>query len=151
MEAALRAVRDGQRVNQAARDHGVPATTLKDRVSGRVVYGTRPGRKTYLTQAEEQELGGFLKQCSNIGYGKTKRDVLQIVESAAKEKGVLRKSRISDGWFCRFLERQPSFSLRKGDSTAHVRMNAINTETLQQYFSLLHDTLVEHDLMDKPQ
>ena len=27
MEAALRAVRDGQRVNQAARDHGVPVTS----------------------------------------------------------------------------------------------------------------------------
>lgn len=29
-------------------------------------------------------------------------------------------------------------------------MHAINRETLDQYFSLLEDTLTEHDLLDKP-
>ena len=150
MESALRAVQDGTKVNQAARDYGVPLTTLKDRVSGRVIHGTLPGPKAYLNQAEEEELGTFLLQCSRVGYGKTKKDVLRIVESVANEKGVLRKSKITDGWFRRFLERQSHFSLRKGDSTAHVRMDAINAETLHQYFSLLQDTLKEHGLMDKP-
>ena len=36
MEAALKAVKDGMGVNKAAELHGVPKTTLKDRVSGRV-------------------------------------------------------------------------------------------------------------------
>jgi len=43
MLAALKAVELGQPINQAARDHGIPKTTLKDRVSGRVVHGVRPG------------------------------------------------------------------------------------------------------------
>jgi len=31
--------------------------------------------------------------------------------------------------------------LRQGDSTAHVRMDAAKKETIDQYFSLLHDKL----------
>ena len=41
-------------------------------------------------------------------------------------------------------------SLRKGDSTAHVRMDAVNKETLTEYFDLLEDTLKQHDLQNSP-
>ena len=43
MLAALKAVEEGQPVNQVALDHGTPKTTLKDCVSGRVTHGTNPG------------------------------------------------------------------------------------------------------------
>ncbi len=36
MKAALEAVASGSSVNRAAVDHGVPPTTLKDRLAGRV-------------------------------------------------------------------------------------------------------------------
>ena len=41
------------------------------------------------------------------------------------DKRVLRKDRISDGWFRGFMERQPQLRLRKGDKTSFVRMDAI--------------------------
>lgn len=62
------------------------------------------------------------------------------------QKGV----KISDGWWRRFLERQPKLTLRRGDSTAHVRMDAVNRETMDQYFALLKDVMEEHRLFDKP-
>ena len=37
-----------------------------------------------------------------------------------------------------------------GDSTAHIRMDAMNRETIDHYFMLLHETLTTHGLMDKP-
>ena len=40
--------------------------------------------------------------------------------------------------------------LRRGDVTAHVRMDAVNSETLKQYFTLLSNVLTEHDLHSKP-
>ena len=43
MEAAMKAVEGGKGINKAAGDHGVPATTLQNRVSGRVVHGDKPG------------------------------------------------------------------------------------------------------------
>ena len=57
---------------------------------------------------------------------------------------------MSDGWWRRFKEHQGDLSSRQGDSTAHVRMDAMNQETIDHYFSLLKDTLSAHALLDKP-
>ena len=40
MEAAMQAVKDGMGVNKPAELHGVPKTTLKDRISGRIAHGS---------------------------------------------------------------------------------------------------------------
>ena len=40
MTTAIKAVQEGRSLSQAARDHGVPNTTLYDQVSGRVMHGT---------------------------------------------------------------------------------------------------------------
>ena len=72
LKVVVKAVELGQPINQAACDHGVLITTLKDRVSGRLVHGVQPGRKPYLCSAEE-ELGDFLKRCVEVGHGKARR------------------------------------------------------------------------------
>ena len=77
-------------------------------------------------------------------------DAMGIAESVAVDKGVLKGEKISVGWWRRFLERQPNLTLRRGDSTAHVRMDAVNQETMDQYFSLLGEVFMEHSLVDKP-
>ena len=72
-----------------------------------------------------------------------------IAESIAVDKGVLKGEKISLWWWQRFLERQPNLTLWRSDSTAHVRMDAVNQETMDQYFSLLGEVLMEHNLVDK--
>ena len=59
MLAAIEDVADGVPQNRAADLHGVPRTTLKDRVSGRVLHGTKPGPIPYLSSNEESELASF--------------------------------------------------------------------------------------------
>ena len=138
--------------NKAADVHGVPRSTLKDRLSGRVKHGQKPGPRPYREQSEETELSDYVLQAARIGYGKTRKDVLSIAESVAKSKGMLSAgSRISTGWWTRFLERNPVLSLRRGDSTAGVRMDAINAETLQQYFGLLQEVYDKHDFEHHPE
>ena len=68
----------------------------------------------------------------------------------AIEKGVLVRNKISDGWWRRFLERQDDLTLRRGDSTGHDRMDAVNQQTLNQYFDLLEDTLTQYNLLNSP-
>ncbi len=112
---AMKAVKEGRMsVNRSALEFGVPRTTLKDRIAGRVVHGTNIGPKKYLSQEEEQELVNFLIKCSKIGYGKTRGEVLKIVEAAVKKKGRVSIDRISQGWWIRFRERWPNLSLTKG-------------------------------------
>ena len=47
MEAAIDAVKTEMGVNAAVRCHGVPKTTLENRISRRVVHGSKPGPRQY--------------------------------------------------------------------------------------------------------
>ena len=76
---------------------------------------------------------------------------MNIAETYAAQKGVLRKeSGITQGWWRRFRDRQADLSCRKGDNTAHVRMNAVNEETKSDYFILLQDVLQKNGLINCP-
>lgn len=57
----MKAVEGGEGVYKAAGDHGVPISTLRDRVIGKVKHGTKPGPKPYLDSKEGQI---FLKECA---------------------------------------------------------------------------------------
>ena len=73
MYAAMKAVLDSraESINVAARDHGVPITTLKNRLSGRVIHWTNPGPVPYLNSREEENLVEYLSEANKLGYGKT--------------------------------------------------------------------------------
>jgi len=66
MKRAYDAVTDDKMgVNRAALVFNVPRTTLKDKVSGRVIHGSDMGPKKYLTKEEEKELVEFLLNCAS--------------------------------------------------------------------------------------
>ena len=98
---------------------------MKDHLSGRVQHGTKPGSAPYLSKAEESELSAHLVHVANMGFGKTRRDVKCLVEQYAIQKNVLKGFAISNGQWQRFLERNPILRLRRGDSTAAIRMDVV--------------------------
>ena len=69
--------------------------TLKNRLSGRVVDGTKPG---YFNSLEEKKLEEYLIQANKVWYGKTRCQVKIIAEKVAIDNGVLQSARISNGW-----------------------------------------------------
>ena len=71
--------------------------------------------------------------------------------AVARDQRILKKEKISDGWLRRFLERQPSFPLQKGDSIGTAHMEAMaNRGAIAKYFKLLKEVLDEHALIEKP-
>lgn len=82
-------VNEGMTVRIAASHFGVPKSTLGDRISGRVVLGSRSGPKPYLSTEEEDELMQFLLRCASIGYPKSRKDVLALVHCHLEKNGVL--------------------------------------------------------------
>jgi len=77
MEKALESIASGKStIRDVARTHGVPVTTLHNRVSGRVTRGVKLGPVPYLNAVEEKALGTFLKECASVGYGKMRKKVL---------------------------------------------------------------------------
>jgi len=51
-----------------------------------------------LNKVEENKLADFIEVVARIGYGKTRKQVKIMVERTARDKDVLRKEKISDGW-----------------------------------------------------
>ena len=138
MEKAMEAVKSGVGINKAPMECGVP---LVDMWIMALIH------VPYLNKEEEKKLAIFLKSAS-IGYGKTRKQVMAIVEAYfTNYKKGLGSSKITQGWWRRkFLERQKICHLRRCDNTSQDRMDATNSEILEHYFALLKKILEENDL-----
>ena len=151
MLSAIAAVKNGMSVGRASVIHGVPRSTLHDRISGRVVHGTKSGPLPYLSHQEEDEFSKFIEETAKTGYGRSRKQIKKIAEDVAHDKGLLDKQKsVSDGWYHGFMKRQSHLSLRKGDPIASVRMECLEKETMTEYFQLLKTTLTENNLLNKP-
>ena len=141
-------------VNKAAEQFDVPRTTLKDRISGRVKHGAKPGPPGFLTPEEDQELVDFLVECCKMGNGKTKREVIDCVKRLMEKKrakeGLQMIKFNGEGWWYKFMKRHSELSLRTSDPLSHCRFNAVSQSALDNYFVLLRNTLEVNGLMDKP-
>ena len=113
--------------------------------------GTKFTATPYLAPEEEDELIGYLRKASQLGYGKTRRQVKEIVERVATTNGILHSESISDGWWKRFLQRHGNIALRSGNATAHVRMKATNKENIKYYFKLLKEIFDTNNFAAHPE
>ncbi|KAJ8332145.1 hypothetical protein SKAU_G00428730 [Synaphobranchus kaupii] len=85
MTAAMEDCERGMPVRKAARIHQVPRQTLQDRVSGRVVHGSRSGGLTMLSPEDENSLVQYCLYCAPRGFPLTHR-VLAAFATALPRK-----------------------------------------------------------------
>ena len=76
----------------------------------RLCNGKKSGPPPYLTCAEEQELVSFLLGCAAIGYPRTRKDVLAIIQDVIDSKGI--KRTVTYGWWTGFKKRHDCIALR---------------------------------------
>ena len=149
MEQAMKAViQDGMSIRKAACVYGVPKSTLGDRISGKVLPGTKSGPPSYLTEKEEQELVTFLTRSSAIGYGRTRKEVIAIVERLLCSHGIHKY--VTNGWWESFSKRHPELVLRTASTLSISRAKASDWEIVNNYFDILEDTLEQNDLLSHP-
>ena len=149
MSRAISAViQDGIAVRKAAELYNVPKSTLSDRITGRVLPGSKSGPATYLTTQEEKELVTFLCRSAAIGYGRTRSEVIAIVERIISSRGVYKK--VSSGWWESFVKRNPQIVLRSPAALSNVRAMASDRDSLDKYFDILEDAMEENGLADAP-
>ena len=149
MNSALKAVvEEHESVRAAAQKFNVPKSTLGDRVSGRVLPGATSGPNTYLSIDEEKELVRFLCRSSAIGHGRTRQEVIAIVERVLASRGSTKK--VSSGWWTSFVSRHPEIVLRTPATLSLSRAGASDRCVLDSYYDELESTLVENGLNDNP-
>ena len=150
MQKALESVRlQGISVRRAAVEFGVPRSTLGDRISGRVTHGTVSGPQRYLSDDEEEELVRFLLGCASVGYAKTRKEVLSLVQSQVLRYQSVDRP-ISHGWWDSFCKRHPNLTIRTPTPLSLARASVADHNVMMRYFDLLEQTLEENDIQDKP-
>jgi hypothetical protein len=128
--------------------YNVPKSTLHDRISGRVGFGCRSGPQSYLSDTEEDELVRFIEGCNTIGYSRTKRQIMELVQLVMSDKG--RNVKVTEGWWSSFRRRHPQLVLRTAEPVSRIRHVGTTPEILNNYFDLLEETFTEYDLHTQP-
>ena len=135
-------------LRQAAEAYDVPKSTLHDRITGKVPFYKKSGPPRYLTGTEEAELVNFITESAKVGYSRSRKEILALVQAALKLKG--REIVLSGGWWESFKGRHPKITLRSAEPLAYARAVASDPVVLDRYYDILERTLSENDLMDKP-
>ena len=79
--------------------------TLRDRITGRVVHGTKNGPETKLTAEDEKKLAAYLIHVSKQGYGKSKEIIMFMATQIAMKRGkIVPEGGSSEMWWRGFLK-----------------------------------------------
>lgn len=153
MERALIEVKAGRcTVRQAAKEFGVPKSSLGDRVSGRVTPGSRSGPAQLITSADEDLLVEFSLYMSKHGFPLTKQQLVSFASSIYKRQHRrVAFSKLGQTWWLNFRKRQEkNITIQPADSVVRGRTVCVRKEAADQFFHLLSAVLDTHGLRDKP-
>ena len=149
LQAAYKAVKDSSiSVNAAAKQYGVPLTTLRDRVDGRIsIDTTRPGPPLLLAKEEEAEIVQFLHTMARYGYRYTRLELGEIATDQAVEKGKKnpRANGLTTKWVDNFIGRWPSIR----ELSCKFKNKADAEHTVRTYFDEIKNIIDKHRLLDK--
>ena len=123
-------------LKQAAREHGVPVTTLKRRVDNLVAIDSRPGPATVLTTEEEKKLYHYVLDMCDMGYGLSVEDVRAIAFQIAEK--LIRKHPFKDGkagrdWYIGFCHHHPTLALRQPQALSYMRAKRSTSQVVEDF------------------
>ena len=148
LRRACDAIHDGMSVRRAAEEYGIPHSTLHDYVTGRVVFGAKSGPKAYLTPSEEEELVTFLSSMSSVGYSRSVKQTLEIVQAVVNKKGI--DVTVTSSWWKSFKSRHKDVVLRNPEMLTHCRITGGSDANIENYFDLLEKTIYEAEINERP-
>ena len=138
---------------KCADQFNVPKSTLRDRITGRVVHGTKNGPESKLSTEDENKLAAYLIDTSRQGYGKSKEIIMFMATQIAVKRGKkVLEGGLSEMWWRSFLKRHPEISLRTSQNFGMVR-TLVTRQTVEAFYKRLLETLQGNgigNLLDKP-
>ena len=111
-----------------------------------MLSGSKIGQR-YLSEQEE-ELVTFILEAAKIGFTRTRKDIMSLVQTTVNAKG--KNITISSGWWDGFKKRHPQVFLRMAEHLASNCASSCTPDVLNNYFDLLEKTIHDNDLLAKP-
>lgn len=140
-------------VYAAARCHGVPISTLRDRVANRIsVDTTKSGPEPVLTLDQEQKLCAHIKSLAEVGYGYTRSEVIHLASDYAVSLGKREADKpFSLQWYYDFMGRWPELKLVRPSSLSEQRARCASEACVTNYFRELNHVMNKYEIMGNPQ
>lgn len=148
LERACADVQKGLSLRRAELEYGIPKSTIYDYASGNHMIGSS-GHRRYLSNEEELELVKFLIGCADVGYARSRKQILATVESyLLNVKG--HQVTLTNGWWEKFRVRHPVLTVRTAERLAYCRSIASDPRILCSYLEMLRHTLEEYSILNVP-
>ena len=138
---------------KAASMFHVPKSTLYLYDTGKIEVGAKQGPPTVLTAAEEEKLVQYAVHMSRIGYGRTKEQILDVVQALVKEDGrpnPFTNDHPGKRWWELFKKCHPALTLRLPEHLQLPRARCYTLEVITAWFSDFELFLAEHNVKDSP-
>ena len=116
--------------------------------------GDRHGPDPYLTRQEEEELVQWALKMSEIGYGQTRVQILEMVKRILDNNprpNPFRDNRPGKDWWYAFLKRHPNISVRVPQALQSCRASACTPDALDRWFVGYEQFILTHGLVDCPE
>ena len=101
-----------------------------------------------MNSSEELKLINFLSGMSSLGYSRTVKQVIEIVQSFVDKKGL--DVTVSSSWWKSFRSPYKNLTLRNPETLTHARVTGVSDVMPESYFDLLEMTLIKAKLMERP-
>lgn len=156
LKNAMEAVSSGMGTNRAAREYGIPKTTLINRIRNRnSTKSGNLGRLACLPHDAELKLVQHIVKLQKYGFSPDRESVRSMAFELAEKlqiKHPFNKAARKAGydWLKLFLSRHPNLSVRKAEGVSISRAEGLTRPIVENFFKILENTLTECSLFEKP-
>jgi len=139
----------------AAKQYGVPKSTLSKRMSKGIAADVPAGKPPVINIEEEILLVKHLQDMESLGFGLTIRAVCELAFELAEQNSIphrFNKDKRAAGfdWYQGFMNRHPVLSLRKPEGLSAARAAMLNPKVIGDHFDKLGAVMDKYELKDKP-
>lgn len=143
--SAIRKVSEGSSKYAAAKEYGVPVSTLNGRLKG--VPPIRAGPQPLLSLETERKLANWIIECAEMGDPKTKDEVLTASTELCKvENKPTKNDLLSRGWLKGFLKRNPKVTFRTPQAVTRASAS-VSEDDIRRFFTHFYDWVKKENLL----
>jgi hypothetical protein len=136
-------------LREAARENGIPYTSLRDWCHGLTRSRSR-GRRGVLSAQEENEVVEYLLKMCDAGYGLSPNALKMKVYEITRNRWTPFQDGIpGKGWMRWFRRRHPELTIRTAQAIESARVKAVCPENVETLYSNLEKLYCIHDYPPK--